>query len=90
MIYIFYKKLGELCKKRLNFYSFLQIFSEKIETYFIICYYFPRSLLQIGLTPDFTNEQFCAIMEFERYDELRELSHQEWIDLQSPEYIDGI
>ena len=56
----------------------------------IMSNYFPRSLLQIGLNQGFTHEQFCTIMEFERSDELRELAHQEWLDLQSPEYDNSI
>lgn len=47
---------------------------------------FPRSLAAIGLSPGFTHEQFCCMMEFERSDEIRQLAHQEWSNLQGEEY----
>ena len=47
---------------------------------------FPRSLAAIGLNPGFTHEQFCCMMELERSDEIRELAHQEWLNIQGEEH----
>jgi len=47
---------------------------------------FPSSLAAIGLNPGFTAKQFCHIMKFERSDYIRELAHQEWLNIQGEEY----
>tara|TARA_B100001142_G_scaffold321857_1_gene369200 strand:- start:1191 stop:1457 length:267 start_codon:yes stop_codon:yes gene_type:complete len=47
---------------------------------------FPRSLAAIGLNPGFTHQQFCFMMELERSDYIRELAHQEWLNIQGEEY----
>ena len=47
---------------------------------------FPKSLMMLGLSPNFTHQQFEEVMCFERSDELRKLAHKEWVEEQNPEY----
>ena len=47
---------------------------------------FPKSLMMLGLSPNFTHQQFEEVMCFERPDELRKLAYKEWEEEQKPEY----
>ena len=49
--------------------------------------YFPSSLSLFGLQPGFTHKQFTELYNtLIRSDELRELAHKEWLQIQEPEY----
>ena len=49
---------------------------------------FPKSLSMLGLSPEFTQQQFSEVMKIERSDSLRKIAHKEWEEQQSPELDD--